>query len=74
VSLPEEERARADIRRQLQDLFDRTERAHNAAVEMITRGRLKITQVQHYNAGAVAVTAALFTKGVQDVSGNPARG
>jgi hypothetical protein len=62
VSLPDEDRALADLRQQLRDIFDRAERAHNAAVEMITRGRLKISQTEHFNRGAVTVTASLFTK------------
>jgi hypothetical protein len=62
MSLPGEEQARADLARQFRDLFDRADRVHDAAVELITRGQLKIRKPQGFSPAVVALIASLYTK------------
>jgi hypothetical protein len=53
--LPDETAARRDLANTFQDLFERAERAHNAAVEIVTRGNVTIRKATGFNEGILMV-------------------
>jgi hypothetical protein len=68
VSLPEEKEARADLAQQFNDLFSRSERVHNAAVELLTRGKFVVSK-RNPGRGVLTLIASLLTKALKTFRG-----